>query len=516
MILSTSSTKILLNGRPGRRICHARGLRQGDPLSPMLFVLVMEVLNHLLRWLEQRGSLSPIRGLTGPRVSLYADDLALFVAPAESDLLAVRAALSIFGLASGLFSNLDKSVATPIHCTTDDMARVLEILTCKVQEFPCKYLGIPLSVFKLKRSEEQPLIDRVTAKIPGWKGNLLNVAGRSALVKATLSAIPIHTSIALCLSPWAVEYIDKLRRGFLWTGSTTAAGGKCRVAWPLVCRPTDLGGLGISDLRHTGIALRVRWVWKDRQEGHWPRTSKRVALAIFQAATVINLGNGQSTYFWTDRWLQGVSIQTIAPAVFASVSARKRKTLVAQALPGNAWVRHITAPLTMQVLVEVERICDLLDNVQLSHEPDTFSWSLTSDGDYSAASVYGAMFFGSSQPLGAKYIWKTSAPPRVRVFFWLVMHQRCWTAERRWRHGLQDSNLCIMCDQSLEVMEHILLGCSYSKEVWHICLLRLRLHHLVVPEQEPAMQWWLRQRKMLPKVLRPGFDSLFFLIGWSL
>lgn len=55
IILSSSSIKILLNGHPGRRICHARGLRQGDPLSPMLFVLVMEVLNHFLKWVEQRG-----------------------------------------------------------------------------------------------------------------------------------------------------------------------------------------------------------------------------------------------------------------------------------------------------------------------------------------------------------------------------------------------------------------------------------------------------------------------------
>ena len=69
-ILSTSSTRILLNGKPGRRICHARGLRQGDPLSPMLFVLVMEVLNRLLCWIECNGFLTPIDGLPGNRVSL--------------------------------------------------------------------------------------------------------------------------------------------------------------------------------------------------------------------------------------------------------------------------------------------------------------------------------------------------------------------------------------------------------------------------------------------------------------
>ena len=104
------------------------------------------------------------------------------------------------------------------------------------------------------------MIDKVAARIPGWKGNLLNEADRTALVKATLSAIPVHTSIAMCLSPWALNTIDKLRRAFLWTGSNAVAGGRCKVAWSRVCMPKHLGGLGVSDLRRVGIALRVRWV----------------------------------------------------------------------------------------------------------------------------------------------------------------------------------------------------------------------------------------------------------------
>ena len=101
-ILSSASTKILLNGQPGKRICHARGLRQGDLLSPMLFVLAMDVLNRFLVWVEQNAYLTPVVGLTGPRASLYADDLVLFLVPNEGDLLAITAALRIFGLASGL------------------------------------------------------------------------------------------------------------------------------------------------------------------------------------------------------------------------------------------------------------------------------------------------------------------------------------------------------------------------------------------------------------------------------
>lgn len=68
---------------------------------------------------------------------------------------------------------------------------------------------------KLKRSDEQPLVDRVAHRIPGWKGHLLNEVGRTTLVKATLSAIPVRTSIVLCLLPWAINMIDRLRGAFM-------------------------------------------------------------------------------------------------------------------------------------------------------------------------------------------------------------------------------------------------------------------------------------------------------------
>jgi hypothetical protein len=167
----------------------------------MLFVLTMELLNHVLWWVEQQQFLTPLHVSVPSRASLYADDLVLFVAPTVPDLEMVKAALAIFGLASGLFSNLDKSVATPIHCSEPDVAWVWDILSCRIEEFPCQYLGILLSVRRLKRSEEQPLIDKVAARIPKWKGNMLNVIGRTTLVTVTLLAIPVHMSIALCLSP---------------------------------------------------------------------------------------------------------------------------------------------------------------------------------------------------------------------------------------------------------------------------------------------------------------------------
>lgn len=300
-------------------------------------------------------------------------------------------------------------------------------------------------------------------------------------------------AMALCLSPWALEQIDKLRRTFIWCGEQTVSVGKCKVAWKTVCRPHDLGGLGVIDLRRASIALRARWEWKRRVDhgldwGSLHRAKEKAVVAVFRAASVSDIGSGESTYFWTDNWLQGTSIQSMAPALFQAVSARRRKALVCDALPGNAWVRHINGAHTVQVINEYLMLWHRLQHVQLvPGTPDVFRWRLTADGTYSSASVYGAMFFGSSRPLGVKEIWKTSAPPKVRLFFWLVMHRKCWTAEQRFRHGLQDSPTCVICDQLLKTMDHIVLGCVFSREVWCLLLTKLHLQDIVLVQEEDVM-----------------------------
>jgi hypothetical protein len=87
ILLSTTSTRILLNSVLGRGICHARGLRQGDPMSPFLFVLTMEALNAFFKLADGRGPLTPLRfRAIRYRVFLYTDDLVLFVYPSTQDI----------------------------------------------------------------------------------------------------------------------------------------------------------------------------------------------------------------------------------------------------------------------------------------------------------------------------------------------------------------------------------------------------------------------------------------------
>ena len=104
-LLHSASTQVLLNGEPGDFITHQRGLRQGDPLSPMLFILVMDVLNSLFMKAEAEGLLLPLHS-TGQRLSLYADDVALFIRSEEDDLQITKNLLQVFEEASRLRTNL--------------------------------------------------------------------------------------------------------------------------------------------------------------------------------------------------------------------------------------------------------------------------------------------------------------------------------------------------------------------------------------------------------------------------
>jgi len=330
-LLAASSTQVLLNGIPGERIRHRRGLQQGDPLSPMLFILVMDVLNSLFTRAAEAGLLQPLSSRPiQHRISLYADDVALFLRPTAADINLSIQILQLFGDASGLKTNVQKSNVLPIQCAEEDMACIQDLLPCEVIDFPCKYLGLPLTIRKLTKEQVQPIIDKVADQLPGWKADLMTRAGRVIQVQFVLTGILIYVAMATDLPPWDFKAIDKIRRAFLWKGRREAKGGHCLIGWPKVGRSRELGGLGIADLKSLGIALRARWPWLKRSAPNKPwanlplQVNKEVA-GLVSVAMITQVGNGANTFFWKDKWLDDKGIQDIAPLVAALIPKRIQK-----------------------------------------------------------------------------------------------------------------------------------------------------------------------------------------------
>ncbi|KAK1609214.1 hypothetical protein QYE76_032887 [Lolium multiflorum] len=174
--LWTVLTKVLVNGHAGRAFGHGRRLRQGDPLSPLLFVLVMDVLAGMFRVAESDGVLASLAAFgIKHRISLYADDVVVFAKPASSKLNTVRSILECFGGASGLQLNFAKSSAAPIRRS------------------------------ELHKWDLQFVLDKLASKLAHWKAHLMTKEGRMAYVQFIMKTSVVYHLMALDLDPWFLK-----------------------------------------------------------------------------------------------------------------------------------------------------------------------------------------------------------------------------------------------------------------------------------------------------------------------
>lgn len=275
------------------------------------------------------------------------------------------------------------------------------------------------------------------------------------------------------------------------------------MVWSKVARPRELGGLGVLDLTTLGYALQLRWAWYSRtdQSRSWiglPTKEEKIVQAMFKISTTVQVGNGARTLFWQDKWIDGNSVEDIAPLVWAAVPKRLRNSrLVNQALADNQWARHIAGSLSVLAIRQFLQLWDRMQILNLDpNSEDKFIWRWSSNQQYSASSAYRAFFTGQCSIPGAKELSKTRATPRCRFFFWLVLLGRCWTSVRLQRHNLPNHGNCALCAQEAETIDHLTITCVYTREVWFPALRRPRLQHLApTVNNRSLVDWWLHTRK---------------------
>ena len=347
-LLCSSSWRILLNGVPSKPIPHGRGFRQGDPVSPLLFVIAMDPLHKILELASREGLFHKIRGRgVAVRTSLYANDAAVFMAPIKKDIDNLATILHLFGNVTGLVTNFQKSSVVPIRCGQLNLTCILQALPASRASFPMKYLGLPLSAWKLREVDYQYLEDKAAAKLTTWDGQNITAIGRCALVKSVLSSQLVFSITPLIVPTSTLHNINKLERAFLWEGTDKTTGAKCKVNWDAVCRPKDLGGLGILNTEKFARALRLRWLWFEWKEPTklWVgmgNLCNTMDYSLFYASTSIFVGNGARTPFWDAPWVNDRKPRDIAPLIYEASTRKNWK--VREALSNDAWVSRIRIP----------------------------------------------------------------------------------------------------------------------------------------------------------------------------
>ncbi|GJR26293.1 putative ribonuclease H-like domain-containing protein [Tanacetum coccineum] len=276
--VSSTYYSISINGTLHGYFKGKQGLSQGDPMSPYLFTLVMEVLTLIIQRRVEVSNMFTYHHYCSKLniINLcFADDLFLFVHGDVNSAKVIIEALDEFKLVSGLVPSLPKSTAYFCNVLNYVKLDILNILPFEEGKLPVKYLGVPLISTRLLIRDCKELVEKVHNRVRDWKNKSLSAAGRLQLVQSVLSSLHVYWASVFILPSRIMLDLEQLIRGFLWCQGDMLR-GKAKVSWEVVCLPKEEGGLGLRRLDAFNKALIITHIWSilTSKESLWGLVTK--------------------------------------------------------------------------------------------------------------------------------------------------------------------------------------------------------------------------------------------------
>ncbi|XP_073149026.1 uncharacterized protein [Henckelia pumila] len=403
--VSSTSYSISLGGKLFGFFKGARGLRQGDPLSPFLFVLCMEMLSKSLLHASTLAyfQFHPRCNHFNITHLVYADDLLIV---SKGDVPSVKIILdcvSKFGKMVGLRANEMKSNLFMAAVKELDRSEIIRLSGYQIGSFPFRYLGIPLASGRLREGDYSGLVDGIAKKIASWPRHTLSYAGKLELLRYVVQGVECYWLSVLPISCGVIDKIDKICRTFMWTSKHPP------IAWRKVCSPVEDGGLGLRDLRIWNKTLLAKTLWDihKNKDTLWVKWINH--------------------YYWDnlEEW-----------------RARKDDNIL------------------IKKLVELRDELAVRFNGWTNAALQLDTWFQKRDG---LTLLYKSFFDGAGRWPWKPIVWKPYILPKNRIIFWLVAHGKCLTKDRQ--PYIQDQS-CGFCGVVNENAQHVFFECTVSRQLW--------------------------------------------------
>ncbi|XP_023645887.1 uncharacterized protein LOC111832631 [Capsella rubella] len=492
---------VLLNGQPHGSINPERGLRQGDPLSPYLFILCTEVLISNIRKAEQEKLITGIKVANKcPPIShlLFADDSLFFCKTTREQCETILRMLKKYEMASGQQINFAKSSIQFGHKVEESIRREMQgIMGITNLGGMGSYLGLPESLGGAKTRVFSFVRDKLDNHINGWSTKLLSKGGKEIMIKSVASALPTYVMSCFRLPKSVTSKLTSAVAKYWWSTNGHSGGMHWR-AWERMCSSKSLGGLGFRDINDFNTALLAKQLWRlmeypeslfakvfksryyrnsgpmDPIRSYSPSYGWR---SIISARSLVNrglikrVGTGDTIAVWRDPWIPA---QFPRPAMcngsFMDPSLQLRHFID---FHSGSW--RIEALKDVFVPSDVELISAL--PIGQTKTVDAVGWHFTKSGKYSVKSGYYvarmpdpkctiAPVYGPDILRLLTRIWKVRCPPKIQHFMWQLLTGCISVSANLNRRGIHCDILCSRCGAQEETVNHAIFECSPARQSW--------------------------------------------------
>ncbi|GJS10251.1 RNA-directed DNA polymerase, eukaryota [Tanacetum coccineum] len=516
--LSSAMGSILVNGSPTSEFKFHKGLKQGDPLSPFLFILVMESLHLSFNNVLNAGLFKGIRINSSLTLShlFYADDAVFIGKWDKANFTDIVQVLKCFFLASGLKINIHKSKLMGIGIAQEEVSVAANLIGCTTFTTPFNYLGVKVGTAISRSCSWEDVLSKISARLSKWKIKTLSIGGRLTLIKSVLTSLPLYHMSIYKVPKGVLNRMEAIRWRFFY-GQDNNEKKLSMIGWQKILASKKKGGLGVStiygdhgSLDNPGSVSRSSlWCTIICEIGNL--SLKGTNLLSHMKKKVVN---GIHTYFWGDPWLYDMSLLQVFPRLYA-LECNKQVSVAVKLSEGSLTDSFRREPRGGIEEEQLLLLSNKLTTVTLANSNDRWIWLLDSSGEFLVKSVRSYIDDTLLPTVGFPTRWVKVVPIKINVFAWKVCLDKLPTRLNLSLRGIDiPSIICPICSSAGESCSHLLFACNMAR-----LLLRkvARWWDLQTPDlnsYDDWLSWFISIR--LSKGLKEVLEGVFYVMWWAI